>query len=244
MTRPLHSSWGYLRLVKVVCETCGKTFLVKNCRLGTAKYCSRSCRSRRAPVVCATCGKIFYVKQSAAKNRAHCSRECMANAYNKHREVTCIVCGTTFLVPRSRSVALFCSKKCMGIYWRGPNHPMWVDGRDKDREFQRRYRREIYLRSAKVRNTKKEHARRRKLLKKAVPGSHTRDEWIALLERYGWRCAYCGEKMTETPGPLQATRDHVVPITCGGTDDISNIVPACMRCNARKGNKIMLNSAV
>ena len=43
-------------------------------------------------------------------------------------------------------------------------------------------------------------------------------------------CAYCGESK-----PL--TRDHKIPITRGGTDDITNIVPACMRCNSRKGTR-------
>lgn len=42
-------------------------------------------------------------------------------------------------------------------------------------------------------------------------------------------CAYCFGPATE--------RDHVIPRLRGGTDDPSNIVLACHRCNATKGNR-------
>ncbi len=55
----------------------------------------------------------------------------------------------------------------------------------------------------------------------------TSAEWSALLERYGFRCAYCN-----VDGKL--TLDHVVPVAAGGKTSISNCVPACLRCNLRK----------
>ncbi len=62
----------------------------------------------------------------------------------------------------------------------------------------------------------------------AAPGSHTYEEWQALLAEWDYRCAYCG-----TAGvPLE--RDHVVPLALGGGHDISNILPACRTCNSRK----------
>lgn len=69
------------------------------------------------------------------------------------------------------------------------------------------------------------HARRAKRL--AAGGVHTKEEWAAKLEEYGHRCVYCcsGGRMT---------RDHVVPLSKGGTNDISNIAPACRRCNSSK----------
>jgi 5-methylcytosine-specific restriction endonuclease McrA len=58
--------------------------------------------------------------------------------------------------------------------------------------------------------------------------SFTASEWLALVARYDGRCAYCGER-----GPLHA--DHRIPLSRGGTNTIENILPACVRCNLRKG---------
>lgn len=53
-------------------------------------------------------------------------------------------------------------------------------------------------------------------------------DWARLVNRYGGRCAYCGEKAV-----LQ--RDHVVPLALGGTHGPGNITPACQPCNYSKG---------
>jgi len=61
----------------------------------------------------------------------------------------------------------------------------------------------------------------------AANGNHTTQEWIALLRRFDYRCAYCGAEE-----PLEP--DHRVPLARGGTNFIENILPACHRCNSRK----------
>ncbi|WP_292698184.1 HNH endonuclease [Microbacterium sp. 69-10] len=48
--------------------------------------------------------------------------------------------------------------------------------------------------------------------------------------RQGRRCAYCGE-LTENPDP-----EHVVPLSRGGRNDMSNLVTACRACNTDKGD--------
>jgi len=53
----------------------------------------------------------------------------------------------------------------------------------------------------------------------AALGSFTAAEWLALVEQYQGRCAYCGET-----GPLEA--DHRIPLARGGTNHIDNILPA------------------
>lgn len=53
----------------------------------------------------------------------------------------------------------------------------------------------------------------------------------AILARWGHMCAYC---------PAFATHlDHVVPLSKGGADKESNIVPACAACNLSKGAKTL-----
>lgn len=42
-------------------------------------------------------------------------------------------------------------------------------------------------------------------------------------------CAYCGGVAT--------TRDHIVPVSRGGSNIPTNVVPACLSCNSRKGNR-------
>lgn len=59
--------------------------------------------------------------------------------------------------------------------------------------------------------------------------SLTSSEWQWLLEKYEFRCAYCGQKGEGL------TPDHIVPLSRGGDNALSNIVPACSACNLSKG---------
>jgi hypothetical protein len=51
---------------------------------------------------------------------------------------------------------------------------------------------------------------------------------------YNYRCGYCG--VTEAAAGGQLTVDHYQPRAAGGTDDLSNLVYACHRCNQYKGD--------
>lgn len=62
-------------------------------------------------------------------------------------------------------------------------------------------------------------------------GSHTLDQWLAKVDLLGYCCVYCGRE------DLSLHKDHKVPLSRGGTDDITNIVPACQNCNNRKGRR-------
>jgi 5-methylcytosine-specific restriction endonuclease McrA len=58
--------------------------------------------------------------------------------------------------------------------------------------------------------------------------SFTNAEWRILVTQFGGQCAYCACETT-----LQA--DHRIPLARGGSNAITNILPACARCNFRKG---------
>lgn len=62
---------------------------------------------------------------------------------------------------------------------------------------------------------------------------HTQMQWEAKFFRCGCCCVYCGEPLTLRG----ATKDHLTPQSRGGSDDITNIAPACYRCNIQKSDR-------
>jgi 5-methylcytosine-specific restriction endonuclease McrA len=64
-------------------------------------------------------------------------------------------------------------------------------------------------------------------------GTHTREEWLALVQANDYRCVACEDQF-----PLfKLTKDHIRPVTLGGSDEISNIQPLCQWCNSYKGQR-------
>ena len=58
-------------------------------------------------------------------------------------------------------------------------------------------------------------------------GTHTAEQWKALVLFHGGRCVLCG-----TEGVV---KDHIVPIYQGGSDSVDNLQPLCRSCNSSKG---------
>jgi 5-methylcytosine-specific restriction endonuclease McrA len=75
------------------------------------------------------------------------------------------------------------------------------------------------------------HTRRARKL--ANGGSYSVDEWNDLKKQCGYSCMCCGRKEPA----IRLTVDHIVPIAKGGSNDIGNIQPLCMRCNKSKATK-------
>jgi 5-methylcytosine-specific restriction endonuclease McrA len=80
----------------------------------------------------------------------------------------------------------------------------------------------------KVSQAKANNSRKRRAAKHASLGRFSAEEFEALCESYQNICLACGD----TEAVLEA--DHVVPLTKGGSDDISNIQPLCGSCNRKK----------
>ncbi len=74
-------------------------------------------------------------------------------------------------------------------------------------------------------------------------GSHTSREWEQKLREHD-RCPNCDRRWNDIPSRPDSrykqvwTKDHIVPVTHGGTDDIENLQPLCYRCNFEKCNSI------
>jgi hypothetical protein len=62
-----------------------------------------------------------------------------------------------------------------------------------------------------------------------VPATLTIKEWIKVLDRYKWKCAYCG-------GSFEVL-EHFTPIALGGGTTKENCLPACNFCNALKSSR-------
>jgi len=137
-------------------------------------------------------------------------------------------------------------KQCQGHYYlKGRDRYLQVHTlyRETHREHRRRYQRKydvIHREEKRARDQKwqrqnpercraKSHRRRAKIAN--LPYDLTSEEWQTILAEYNFSCAYCGE----TTENLQ--QEHVVPVAQGGGYTKDNIVPACSKCNFRKGNR-------
>ena len=87
----------------------------------------------------------------------------------------------------------------------------------------------------KTRRIKREAENRRRARKALAVGSHTYEQWMQRVKFYGWRCFYCRTPLIHST----LTKDHRIPLSKGGCDDASNLVPACKTCNSRKRNGII-----
>lgn len=76
----------------------------------------------------------------------------------------------------------------------------------------------------------KENARRLRLLHNAF-GSHTQAEWQVIVDKQRGKCADCGVK-------AKLEKDHIVPLSRGGSDMAVNLQGLCRQCNARKSNSL------
>jgi uncharacterized protein YdaU (DUF1376 family) len=76
-----------------------------------------------------------------------------------------------------------------------------------------------------------EHAatRSQRLAEARSKGTHTPEEWAALVEVFSGKCVRCGT------APDKPFKDHILPIYKGGSDALENLQPLCPSCNSAKG---------
>lgn len=78
--------------------------------------------------------------------------------------------------------------------------------------------------------TKRSAKRRRRAREHGAPGDFTFAQLMRQYARQGSVCAYCRQPASP-PDP-----EHVLPLSRGGRNDMSNIVAACRPCNADKND--------
>lgn len=220
---------------------------------------------------CTKCGGIkpvdefHWTDKARGKRHAHCGT-CRALARKKS---LCIDCGepargrqcwkcylATVRSPHDRKVCTKCgeTKPIEEFYWlnaaKGRRHSRCTacfaayreEHRDGIAAHMRRWRKANLDKG-------REHARRRRALKNGADGEHTDAEFMEKVEARDWICPECGERMTmpergriDGSKPADLTRDHIVPLSRGGSDDISNIRPLCRSCNSKKCDAGGLNA--
>lgn len=97
------------------------------------------------------------------------------------------------------------------------------DTREQMREWRRNWRKKNRARYLL-------HKYRRRQLERMAEGEYTDSQWRTLLSICNERCLACGSTS-------QLTVDHIVPLSRGGSNEITNIQPLCFRCNSGKSGR-------
>ncbi len=81
-------------------------------------------------------------------------------------------------------------------------------------------------------------SRKASKLRRRVREAQTYGEWrwsdfMRIARRFNYCCAYCGEK------PERLDPDHVVPLSRGGPNTTTNLLPSCPQCNSQKRDLLL-----
>jgi 5-methylcytosine-specific restriction endonuclease McrA len=207
---------------------------------------------------CQNCGKELDQTPKAGRPKRNCSRVCRERHRQKRNlkpkiEHTCQYCRAQF---QSSSARRFCSTQCRldagriesrVRYWeaRKEKAPSFVTtpcgwcNEPRTYEFGkstvRAYHPECTIEARRARYRIKT-VKRQGLVNK--PSRLAADEVVRV---YGNTCAICNEpidltlKRTSSRG---LTVDHWIPLSKGGSDDMSNLRPAHWNCNRKKSDKL------
>lgn|SRR5262245_9116485 len=205
----------------------------------------------RHQCTCAHCGAVFSPRPDNVERGwgVYCSRACLYASQRRPRlERTCPICGTAYAAMPSRVARgkqTTCSRACsyrLRMLTRRPvgrPHPERPYRKDparvlaKNAAYREAHRAELSAKQVAYYAAHREQAkaiadRRRARVKGCAINDLTVADWLAILDEWGHRCAYCGAT------GVKLTKDHVVALARGGDHTRANVVPACRPCNCRK----------
>ena len=88
-----------------------------------------------------------------------------------------------------------------------------------------------YLQTERGRQVHQRLRELRRARKRTVPATYTIEQWAQCKSHFNNTCAYCGKPYE------QLQQDHFIAVKNGGEYTVSNIVPACLKCNYSKQDK-------
>lgn len=197
------------------------------------KYCSPRCfLGEEVFSFCLICNKKFHIPPSSLKKDGNCcSRKCLGISHkgrlpwNTGTKGLCKGSSTSFkkgdprLMGNQTRKGMKLSeshKQAILKSLLGSNNCNWKDGITLGEE----NRREYFL----MKNNQ------RRIKKLGNGGTHTLEQWLDLKKKYNFTCLMCGKKEPE----VIISKDHIIPLFHGGTDNIDNIQPLCRSCNCKK----------
>lgn len=215
------------------CKTCGKKFDRSSSR---QKYCCEKCKvaSRAVPgCKCKRCGKTYTAKDKT--RLTYCSRECCFSAWRLEAAIRAAQRQFQTRLLKISNQQKPPPKTETQVRRETPcecGNPKAVVNKYTSRHCEE-CRRKRYVTTRR--------SRRKKIY-----------DWCyettieAIFIRDNGRCYYCGCQ-TKRMGTyregmecsVMATRDHVIPISKGGTHEPENIVLACQACNTKKRDKMI-----
>lgn len=163
----------------------------------------------------------------------------------------CELCPTSFWVEQNvmkRGYGRFCSAKCRstGIFTPAVKAKMSANWAPREpwnknivfvpiAEQQRRNKATKKVWLAKNPHKPYEYILNRRARKKIGGGCFGEQDWQRMKAECSFECAFCYRAEPD----IVLHRDHIMPISKGGSHTYENIQPLCQSCNSKKSNRLI-----
>lgn len=211
------------------CEQCGEQFGVTlNRRRFCNKKCARAARNRPAPTARELLESERFQRIKSKKRKCiRCSHVYLQ--INTQRASFCVACKAVYWkrTPPDPEGYVYCCEQCGRMVVR--------------RKMAGRIVVCVACSYRTTRDTKKEAKRRREYLKRSTSnhkGKTFRRSDIYKRDGYTCQLCNCAVRKTKEYAPDQATIDHIIPLSRGGTHTMENCQCACQACNWAKNDSM------